>query len=76
MCSSDLTPFRFVATATPSPNDYIELLSYAALLGIMDVREAKTRFFKRNSEQADQLTIHPHETPVKTAAHSGASEAK
>ncbi len=54
------TPYRFVATATPSPNDYIELLSYAAFLGIMDVGEAKTRFFKRNSEQADQLTIHPH----------------
>lgn len=52
--------FRFVATATPSPNEFIELLSYAAFLGIMDVGEAKTRFFKRNSEQADQLTLHPH----------------
>lgn len=52
--------FRFVATATPSPNDYIELLAYAAYLGIMDVAAAKTRFFKRNSEKADELTIHPH----------------
>jgi DNA modification methylase len=52
--------YRFVATATPSPNDYIELLAYAAYLGIMDVSAAKTRFFKRNSEKADQLTIHPH----------------
>lgn len=52
--------FRFVATATPSPNEYIELLAYAAYLGIMDVGEAKTRFFKRNSEKADQLTLHPH----------------
>jgi len=52
--------YRFVATATPSPNDYIELLAYAAYLGIMDVAAAKTRFFKRNSEKADQLTIHPH----------------
>jgi DNA modification methylase len=52
--------YRFVATATPSPNQYIELLAYAAFLGIMDVGEAKTRFFKRNSEHADQLTIHPH----------------
>jgi len=33
-------PRRFVATATPSPNDYIELLSYAAFLGIMDVSQA------------------------------------
>lgn len=52
--------YRFVATATPSPNEYIELLAYAAFLGVMDVGQAKTRFFKRNSEKADQLTIHPH----------------
>jgi hypothetical protein len=52
--------YKFVATATPSPNEYIELLAYAAFLEIMDVGEAKTRFFKRNSEKADQLTIHPH----------------
>ena len=52
--------FRFVATATPSPNDLIELLAYSAFLGVMDVGQAKTRFFRRNSEQADQLTLHPH----------------
>ncbi|WP_245428171.1 DNA methyltransferase [Roseiarcus fermentans] len=52
--------FRFVATATPSPNDYIELLSYAAFLGVMDVGQAKTRFFKRDSTNADKLTLHPH----------------
>ncbi|ATH82871.1 DNA methylase N-4 [Ectopseudomonas mendocina] len=52
--------YRLVATATPSPNDYIELLAYAAYLGVMDVGAAKTRFFKRNSEKADELTIHPH----------------
>ena len=52
--------YRFVATATPSPNDYIELLAYAAYLGVMDVAAAKTRFFKRNIEKADQLTLHPH----------------
>jgi len=57
---TDGIPYRFVATATPSPNEYIELLAYAAFLGIMDVGQAKTRFFKRNSEKADQLTIHPH----------------
>lgn len=57
---SDGIRFRFVATATPSPNDYVELLAYAAFLGIMDVPAAKTRFFKRNSEKADQLTLLPH----------------
>jgi hypothetical protein len=52
--------FRFVATATPSPNEYIELLAYAAFLGVMDVSAAKTRFFKRDSTKADNLTLHPH----------------
>lgn len=52
--------YRFVATATPSPNDYIELLAYADFLGVMDVSQAKTRFFKRDSTKADKLTIHAH----------------
>lgn len=51
--------YRFVATATPSPNEFIELLAYAAFLDIMDVGQAKTRFFKRNTERADQLTLFP-----------------
>ncbi|CAN7642650.1 DNA methylase N-4 [Paraburkholderia terricola] len=58
--SGDGVRYRFVATATPSPNEYVELLAYCAFLGVMDVGQAKTRFFKRNSEKADQLTIHPH----------------
>jgi DNA modification methylase len=53
-------PYRFVATATPSPNDYIELLAYADFLSVMDVSQAKTRFFKRDSTQADKLTLHAH----------------
>jgi len=57
---SDGVRYRFVATATPSPNEYIELLAYSAFLGVMDVSAAKTRFFKRNSEKADELTIHAH----------------
>jgi DNA modification methylase len=52
--------FKFVATATPDPNELIELLAYAAFLEVMDVGQAKTRFFKRDSEHADKLTLHPH----------------
>jgi DNA modification methylase len=52
--------YKFVATATPSPNEYIELLAYAAFLDVMDVSQAKTRFFKRDSTQADNLTLHSH----------------
>jgi DNA modification methylase len=50
--------YKFVATATPSPNEYIELLAYAAFLDVMDVSQAKTRFFKRDSTKADNLTLH------------------
>lgn len=57
---SERIRYRFVATATPSPNEYIELLAYADFLGIMDVSQAKTRFFKRDSTHADNLTLHPH----------------
>lgn len=57
---AECVPYRFVATATPSPNDYIELLAYADFLGAMDVSQAKTRFFKRDSTQADKLTLHAH----------------
>lgn len=60
MAAFEGTKYRFVATATPSPNDYIELLAYAAFLGVMDVGEAKTRFFKRDSSNADKLTLHAH----------------
>jgi len=57
---TDRVNYRFVATATPSPNDYIELLAYADFLGIMDVSQAKTRFFKRDSTKADKLVLYPH----------------
>lgn len=52
--------YRFVATATPSPNDFGELLAYAAFLDVMDIGQAKTRFFQRDSEKADNLTLRPH----------------
>lgn len=42
-------PFKFVATATPSPNRYKELIHYAGHLGIMDTGQALTRFFQRDS---------------------------
>jgi len=57
---TNVVPYRFVATATPSPNEYIELLAYADFLGVMDVSQAKTRFFKRDSTKADNLKIYPH----------------
>ncbi len=53
-------PYRFVATATPSPNRHKELIHYAGFLGIMDTGQALTRFFQRDSTQANNLTLYPH----------------
>ena len=53
-------PYRFVFTATPSPNRYKELIHYGGFLGIMDTGEALTRFFQRDSSQANNLTLYPH----------------
>lgn len=56
----DSVPYRHVATATPSPNRYKELIHYAGFLGVMDTGQALTRFFQRNSTQAGDLTLYPH----------------
>jgi len=52
-------PFRYVCTATPSPNRYTELNHYAAFLGVMDAGQALTRWFRRDSQKAGNLTLHP-----------------
>lgn len=52
--------FKAVATATPDPNRYKELIHYAGYLGVMDTGQALTRFFQRDSEKAGNLTLYPH----------------
>lgn len=56
----DHVRYRFVATATPSPNRYKELIHYAGFLGVMDTGQALTRFFQRDSSKANNLTLYPH----------------
>lgn len=56
----DRVPFKFVCTATPSPNRFKELIHYAGFLGVMDTGHALTRFFKRDSTSAGNLQLHPH----------------
>jgi DNA modification methylase len=51
-------PYRFVATATPTPNDFIEILNYAVFLGVVDRGHALTRFFQRDSTKAGHLTLY------------------
>lgn len=52
--------YRFVATATPSPNRFKELIHYAGFLGVMDTGQALTRFFQRDSTKSNNLTLYPH----------------
>lgn len=52
--------YKLVATATPSPNRYKELIHYAGFLEVMDTGQALTRFFQRDSSKAGNLTLYPH----------------
>lgn len=52
--------YKLVATATPSPNRYKELIHYAGFLEVMDTGQALTRFFQRDSTKANNLTLYPH----------------
>ena len=51
-------PYKLVATATPSPNKYKELIHYAGYLEVMDTGQALTRFFQRDSTKANNLTLY------------------
>lgn len=51
--------YKLVSTATPSPNRYKELIHYAGYLEVMDTGQALTRFFKRDSTKANNLTLLP-----------------
>ena len=51
--------FKLTNTATPSPNRYKELIHYAGFLEVMDTGQALTRFFKRDSTKANNLTLYP-----------------
>jgi DNA modification methylase len=54
--------FKFIATATPSPNETLELINYSHVLGVTDRGQILTRFFQRNSVKAGELTLHPQHT--------------
>ena len=53
--------YKLVATATPSPNKYKELIHYGGYLEIMDTGQALTRFFQRDSTKANNLTLYPNQ---------------
>lgn len=46
-------PYRFLSTATPSPNDFIELGTSSEALGYMGYMDMLGKFFKANSNSID-----------------------
>ena len=46
-------PYRFLSTATPSPNDYIELGTSSEALGYMGYMDMLGKFFKTNQNSVD-----------------------
>jgi DNA modification methylase len=57
---SNNIPLRLCASATPSPNDYDELLRQAEILGVMKEKEAKALFFIQDGNQANKWRLKRH----------------
>lgn len=54
------TPYRLACTATPSPNDYLELGNHSAFLGVMPSNEMIMRFFQNDTMEAGAYMLRPH----------------
>ena len=50
----DSTPYKLAATATPSPNDHIELGNHAEFLGVMRQQEMLSKWFINDTKTASQ----------------------
>lgn len=53
--------YKCVATATPSPNQFQELLEYADYLEVMDLRQSKTRFFRVDHSKVGKMELYPNQ---------------
>ena len=51
--------YKMVATAVPAPNKLKEIIHYSGYLEIADTGSALTRYFKRDSTKANNLTLYP-----------------
>jgi len=50
-------PFRFACTATPAPNDLLEIINHAEFLGIMTEKEIKSLFFTNRAQDMVQKWV-------------------
>lgn len=54
------TPFRLACTATPAPNDYMELGNHAEFLGVMSRVEMLAMFFVHDGGETQQWRLKGH----------------
>lgn len=54
------TPFKLSATATPAPNDYMELGTQAEFLGVMKRNEMLAMFFTHDGSNTSQWRLKGH----------------
>ena len=57
-------PFRLACTATPAPNDYMELGNHAEFLGIMSYSEMLAMFFVHDGGQTSKWRLKGHAEDV------------
>ncbi len=58
------TPYRLACTATPAPNDYMELGNHAEFLGIMSYAEMLAMFFVHDGGQTSKWRLKGHAEDV------------
>ena len=58
------TPFRLACTATPAPNDFMELGNHAEFLGIMSYTEMLSMFFVHDGGQTSKWRLKGHAESV------------
>lgn len=58
--SFSATPFRLACTATPAPNDYMELGNHAEFLGVMRSSEMLSTFFVHDGGETQKWRLKGH----------------
>lgn len=58
--AAERIPYRLSCTATPSPNDYMELGTQAEFLGVMSRSEMLAMFFQHDSNQTSNWVLKGH----------------
>jgi hypothetical protein len=56
----DQTPYRLACTATPAPNDYMELGNHAEFLGVMTRQEMLSTFFVHDGGETQKWRLKGH----------------